>query len=42
MRPNEDGLGMKIVEQSQDWDELSEYFGVDKPRGNIGIFVCVY
>ena len=42
MRPNEDGLGMEIVKRQFDWDRLSESFGANKPRGNIGIFVCPY
>lgn len=45
MRPNEDGLGMKIVERKLGpvkFNKLMEDFGAGKKRGNIGVFVCPY
>ena len=52
MRPNiideegkKIGHGMKIVKDglsTEEWNNLTRRFGVGKPRGNMGIFVCPY
>lgn len=45
MRPNSDGLGMRIVERKfgpEKFKRLMETFGQDKQRGNMAIFVCPF
>jgi hypothetical protein len=40
MRPSADGAGMEIVKRVKDCSKLSKTFGADKPRGNMGIYIC--
>lgn len=42
MRPNEDGFGFRIIERHPKSSNIKQIFGKNKPRGNIGVFVCPY